>query len=510
MKHIRSQTMSEAFIPLVNSYSRVFLIEGRAHPENEPSFESCLKMEGLDQALGDVTKIECPDPNTPGKFIEIGSFRGSEERATTQLVGRYAIDLRSTLIRLAKLGCPNDVQLHMGNCEDLSDFTAFKKVLILEDVIATNIGTDPLGALGSDEQGNVNETLDISIGTYYEYLPIGFRERGETIITNELIDVVICDSIACGDCEDPSDGCEKIYSVSLQAGGSPGTPPDVVFSIDGGATVYAHDIDSLGAAEDPTGIACVTKYIVVISNDSASLHYALKADFTAVDDPAFTEVATGFAASGEPNDIWSLGTIAFICGDGGYVYKLTDPTAGVTAVEDGSAVTDDLNAIHALSKDFAIAVGNNGAVIYTDGSDIWQETNARPVGVGVELTSVAIRSRDLWWVGTDGGQLYYTKDMGDTWTEKTFPGSGTGVVWDIDIPSDSIVLLSHATATPAGRVLISLSGGEVFYVLPEGAANIPENDRISAVYGCRANPNFFAGVGLDGGGTDGIFLITED
>ena len=93
--------------------------------------------------------------------------------------------------------------------------------------------------------------------------------------------MVICDAIGCGDCEDESDGCQKIYSVTLQAGGSPGTPADVVFSLDGGATFLAHDVDSLGAAEDPTGIACITIYIVVISNDSASLHWALKSEFTA-------------------------------------------------------------------------------------------------------------------------------------------------------------------------------------------------------------------------------------
>ena len=502
--------MSDSFIPAVNSLSRVFLINGRAHPENEPSFESCLKMMGIDHSLGDVTRIECPDPNTPGKFVEGGTIKGSDERATTQLVGRYAIDLRSTLIDLAKQGCPVDVQLHLGKCQDLSDFSSFSKVLILEDVLATNVGTDDLGALSSDEQAVVNETLDISIGNYYEYLPIGFQERGGSVITNEIIDVVICDSISCGDCEDPSAGCDKIYSVTLAAGGSPGTPADVVFSIDGGHTIYADDVDTLGAAENPTGIACLTKYIVVISNDSASLHYALKADFNGIDDPEFTEVATGFAAGGEPNDIWSIGTLAFICGDGGYVYKTTDPTTGVTFVEDGEAVTDNLNAIHALSKDSAVAVGDNGAVIYTEGNDIWQETIARPVGVAVELTAVAMRSKDLWLVGSDGGQVFYTKNKGETWTEITFPGSGAGVVRDLDIPSDSIVLLAHDTATPAGRILISLSGGESFYVLPEGSGTIPANDQINAVYGCREKPGFMAGVGLADNGTDGIFVVGQD
>ncbi len=380
----------------------------------------------------------------------------------------------------------------------------------MEDVLPTNYGTDDMGALESGEQSSVLETLDISVGNFYEYLPIGMAERAGTIVTNEVIDVVICDSVGCGDCEDESDGCQKIYSVTLQAGGSPGTPPDVVFSIDGGVIWYAHDVDTLGAAEDPSALACITKYIVVISNDTNSLHYALKSEFTAVDDPDFTEVDTGFVVTGEPNDIWSLGTFAFICGDGGYVYKTTDPTTGVEFVEDGSAVVDDLNAIKAISKDMAVSVGNNGAVIYTLGGDIWVETTARPVGIGVELTSVGILDENIWFVGTDGGELYYTINQGQTWTLKGFPGSGAGVIRDIDVVSETIILLSHDTATPAGRILRSISGGESFDVLPEGAAPIPPNDRFSAVYGCRDNPNFFAAVGLGDNGTDGIIVVGED
>ncbi len=502
--------MSDAFTPAVNSFSRVFLITGRAHPEHEPEFEACLKAMGLDHSLGDVTKIECPDPETPGKFIEVGNFKGSEERATNSLVGRYAIDLRSTLIDLKNKGCPVDVQIHIGKCSNLSDFSDFQKVVIMEDVLPTNYGTDDLGALGSDEQAAINETLDISIGKFYEYLPIGLAERAGTVVTNEVIDVVICDSVGCGDCEDESDGCEKIYSVTLQAGGSPGTPPDVVFSIDGGVLWFAHDIDSLGAAEDPTAIACITKYVVVVSNDSGSLHYALKSEFTAVDDPEFTEVDTGFAAGGEPNDIWSLGNFAFICGDGGYVYKTTDPTTGVEFVEDGSAVTEDLNAIHALSKSLAVAVGNNGAVIYTTGGDVWQETPARPVGVGVELLAVSMKDENVWFVGTDGGEIYFTIDQGVTWTAKLFPGSGAGAVRDIDVASHSIIWAAHNTGAPAGRILRSISGGESFDVMPEGSAPIPPNDYFGAVYGCRDNPNFVAAVGLADDAADGIIVVGED
>ena len=149
-------------------------------------------------------------------------------------------------------------------------------------------------------------------------------------------------------------------------------------------------------------------------------------------------------------------------------------------------------------------------MIYTTGRDIWVETTIRPVGVGVELTCVAMKDENIWFVGTDGGEVYYTLDQGATWTLKGFPGSGAGVVRDIDFPSDTIGWLAHSDATPTGRILRSLSGGESWDQVPEGAAPIPASDYYGALYGCRDNPNFMAAVGLGDDGADGIIVVGED
>ncbi len=381
------------FIPTQTGWTRVFIIEGRARPDHAPEFQSCMRAMSLSKPFGDVTDIECPSETEPGKFVKVGQIQSGDDRATLSLEGRHALDLRSTLLSLAKRRCPVDVQIHYSDCEDLSQFNLFKKVLFLEDSLLTEYGTEDLGALEDDQQSAVNETAPVSARTLYDYVPLTFGEEGEDVVTNPLLDVVICDDISCGFCGDESDGCQKIYSISTAAGGSPGTPPDVVFSLDGGLTWFAHDIDTMATAEVPSAIACVGPYIVVVSNETNSLHYVLQANMTNLVDPAFTEVAVGFVVTGEPNDIWSVGNKAWIVGDLGYVYVVTDPTAGVTVQDAGEATQSNLQAVHALNVNFAVAVGTDGGIIVSENGTSWAATLTSPVGVGITLPSVWFKSK---------------------------------------------------------------------------------------------------------------------
>lgn len=495
--------------PLRTGFTRVFLIEGRARVDREPSYESSSRMTALDYAFGDIEDIKVPDPNNYDKFNVVGQVRGEEERPTTSLQGRYAIDVRSELLRIAKVGCAVDVQLHMGACTDPSIFNEFQKAIVLEDVLLTNYGTDDLGALSPDERAVVNETADISAAELYEVLPLLVSEVATDLVANEVIDMVFADSISCGECDTSSDGCQRIFGVEISSvGGSPAMIAEVIFSLDKGATWYQHEVDSMVADEDPSGIAVVSGYVVVVSLDSCSHHYATADEFDGVQDPTFTEVTTNYNPAGCPNDIWSVGPLAFIVGEGGYVYSLSDPTGGPTLLDSGSASGgDDLLAVHALDDERAVAVGNNGAVIFTTNRILWAAASSRPVGNGIHLNCVWMRGEDEWWVGTDDGRLFYTFNQGTTWTEATFPGSGAGVVWDIQFPTASVGYLSHATATPAGRILRTYDGGYSWQVIPEGTTIMPANDRVTAIGTCIYDPNVMAGGGLADDATDGFVVM---
>jgi hypothetical protein len=503
--------MANSFTPAKTGYSRVFLIEGRARGDHRPSYQSNMKAGGISQSFGDVTKIEVPSATQFNKFVEIGSIIGETERMSISLMSRYALDLKSTLLRLAREGCAVDIQIVLGSCTDPSDYNVFTKKVVIEDARITQYDTDDMGALGSDEREKIDETVEVSGRDVYEIMPVAFAQRAGDTVTNEMVDAVIADTASCGDCDEESNGCEKMFAVSLAAGGSPSTPADVVFSLDTGSTWYAHDVDSLGSSDDPTGIFKLGSYIAVISSDSESLHYALYSDFDGTTDPTFTEVSTGFVASSGPTAASVGDQKAFIAGLAGHIYMTQDVTSGVTAVETGSVTISDFNDISALSDDFVVAVGNDGVIAKTEnGSSFTLVTPPTGVGVGVDINAVAVKSTSVWWIGTNAGKLYYTINGGSSWTEKTFYLSGTGSVEDIALGGETVMAVSHTTAGGNGRLLISTNGGYDFIVAPQGTGTLPVNDRINAVAVCAHNPDVIVGVGLADDGSDGYIVVGTD
>lgn len=490
-----------------SAYSRVFLIDGGARPDHTPEYQSCGRAGAADQSFGDVENVECPDPANYGQFKVKGTLRGAKSRATMDITSRYLRDVASAMLEIARQGCRVDAQVHIGACTNPSDFDTFQKALIFEDALFSNWSTGDLGALSSDENASVDEVGAISAADMYEVLPLNLAEGAQSIITNEVLDVVICDTQACGECDVESDGCQHIYAISTAAGGSPSTPADIIFSIDGGANWYADDVDSLGAAEAPTAIGCLGDYIVVVSNDSCSLHYALKSEVDDVDyDETWVETDTGFEAGGCPNDCWNHGNYLFICGDGGYVYVSTDdPSTGVSVLDAGEATDERLQAIHAMSDELAIAGGASGALVYTEDRTSWQATNDTPFGIGEDILCVWMHSENVWFVGGDNGEVWYTTDQGDNWTLVADYGAA---VYDIAFATDSVGYLAFQTAALAGGIRRTYDGGHEWKILPEGVGTIAANDRINAIAACEHDPNFVVGVGLNA--ADGFLVVGSD
>ena len=506
--------MGASFSPLVTGHSRVFIVEGRARPDHKPSYQSSMKAGSPSQSFGDIEKIEVPSSNEFGKFDEIGQIRGAVERVTITLTGRYARDLKSELLRMARAECAVDVHINLGACTDPSDYNTFEKKVVLENAFLTSWEAEDLGALGSDEQAKVDESAEISARDIYELVAPSWASRGGDIITNEMVDVTLCDTPSCGDCDTESTGCKKFFAITTAAGGSPTTPPDVVYSLDGGATWLAHDIESIATADSPNEVDCLGAYLVVVSEDTGSLHYALLSEFDDQGtDPVWTEVLTGFVAGGDPRAISTDpgGKIAFIVGEDGYIYTTEDPTAGVT-VRDAGVVypLGTYNAVDALTEEFAVAVGSAGAIAVTQNASTWAASTSSPVGVGVDLNTVAVKNESVWLIGASDGNFYYTLDGGVTWTTGSFSGSGAGSIQHIEIANDTVVYMAHQTAGTLGRILRSTNGGYDWVIMPDGAGALPLNDRINAIAACAANPDIVVGVGLADDATDGFIVSGSD
>lgn len=486
-------------------FSRVFLIEDRAGPANDPSYMGLTRAMGFSWPQGDVTPVRVPDESEYGQFVVIDEILGTKGLPSLPIQSRYAQDL-SELLRLVRKGCRFDVQVHMGVCRDPRDFNGgWTKVLVLEAARPTDFTTSELGALDSGEDAAVTEDVPLTGLDAYELKRLRMSELGKTEIVQEIVAVVICDSRQCGECGLPSDGCQKLFAVTVAAGGSPGMAAEVIYSPDGGTTLGETNITTLPANTNPSDAACVGIYFVVISNADDSIHYAELADILAGTE-TWTEVITGIVAAGSPNAIFSLGSaFTWIVGDGGYVYFSEDITSGVSVQDAGVATVQNLNDVHFVDELNGVAVGESNAVIVTtNGGSTWSAITGPAAGDG--LNAVWMKSALEWLIGTATGELWYTRDGGATWTQKAFPGSGAGQVRDIQFATPTVGYMAHDTAAVAGRILRTIDGGFSWYILPEDPISFPANDKINSVAACGDDPNLVFGGGLADDALDGILL----
>lgn len=491
-------------------FSRVFLLENRAGPESPPIYEGFWKAGGLTWDQGDVTVVRKPSDSQYDGFDNIGKIIGAQGNPTVELTGLYPIDVKSTFLRLARKGCDNDLQVHIGNCQDPKDFNGgWTKIVAMDAVRATSFSTEDLGALSPDDRALVHETLPLTGENLYEIVRITFGTQADTQITREAMDVAIIDAINCGACGLPSDGTSKVFVLENFSAGSPGANAQIVASQDGGQTWVEATISTLGATQGARRLAGVGSYLAVVSDDSDSVHYALLSDVLRGGvSGQWTQVTSGFVATKGPRDIFSLGSsLTWMVGEGGYIYFTTDVTAGVTPQSTGGLTILNLNAIHGADANNLVTVGDGNIVLFTNnGGTSWSGAPGGGPAVGVNLNCVFMRTASEWWVGGANGRLYYTRDSGLTWREKSFPGNGSGQVRDIKFATNQVGYVAAEGASGGGKILRTISGGQSWYVAPEGTTVIPTNTRLNQLYAVSQDPNVVYAAGLNANGADGILV----
>lgn len=491
---------------LVRSNSRIFFIENGAGPSRTPDYQGITVAQSPEWSFGEPTTKRVPSRSVSGGFDKMLQVPGEEEDPTLSLSGYYPETL-SELLRLARKGCSFDVQAHFSKCRNPSDFNNGwfdQKVLILEGATISNWSTDELGTLEPADNDTIAEEVDLTGVELYEVIAMTYTEKGATAIGQEIVKILVCDTVACGDCDDPSDGCQKIFAISAPAGSSPGVLPEVVYSKDGLTTISDTPITTMAIGEDPDGGACVGTYLVVISQDSESLHYAPIADIIDGDE-TWTEVTAGFVASSGPRTMVAVDSRnVWFGGAGGYIYKSTNILNGVSTQDAASATTEDINDMDAWDETTVGAVADSNVfLITTNGTDWTAKTGP---AAGVNLVSIATRGEREWWVGTAGGEMWYTTDQGDSWTKSSFSGDGSGTVHDIVWATNSVGFMTHETSSNAGRIFRTISGGNSWIIVPEKSGSIPANDKLNSLATCYREPNILYAGGLADDAADGIII----
>lgn len=484
---------------LQNLDTRTFIQEGGPSGSNAVEYMGCTMLGNVAIPLGDKRVIWCPSPDQYRAFVPVDREVSRPGNPTTELTAwmqRKGVDRQA---RMAREKCAFNLYQNMGRCSRPENFDEGEKTLIIEGAEFTEITFNALGVLDSDS-APVAITTPIVFEDAYEVVPITFSEKAAALVTVEVVDVAICDAVSCGDCDDPSNGCEDIYAITLGTGGSPGNAPEIIYSNDQGVSWAESTVSTYNGSEGVNAIACVGSLLVVCSDLGQSHSWANKSDPT-----TWTEVSSGYVAGKGPRAIWVKSEReVFFAARGGYIYKAVDVTSSVTAVEAGVQTTQNFNDIGGYGNTL-VAVGASNAVVFSkDGGVVWNSVTGPAVAIA--LNCVWVKSYKEWWVGTANGKLYYTINEGSTWTEKTFSGSGAGTVDDVVFTTPSVGYMAHATATPVGQIFKTKDGGFTWKNTSDYVGTMPDNDRINNVAVCQ-DPNFVVGVGLGGNATDGIIVV---
>lgn len=500
------EKQSRTYVPAKTGSARAFVIPGGARQDRDIHYASFLKVGSGSQSLGEITKIEIPSDIAFNSFVEVGQIQGSKERVTTQLVEKMPVELRSLIDRLARNRSNFDVHVQFGECLNPGNINEFSMGIVYEFATGSSHENDELIALDGGENAEIRETLSISARDQYKYVPLAYYDKETVAVVNEILAVAIKKDIGCDD-------FPLMFAVTATEGGSPGTGPYLLFSIDHGKSWYSHEVDPYDNTKDANGVDVVSDSIIVISGDAGSMAYVEVAEFYHPEeigfDPVFTEIATGFLDN--PKAISSAGMKGFIVGDAGYIYSVEEPSEGVTVLDDGGASGNRaLGVVHALNDKNVLAGGVHGAIVFSTDGESFSASPSSPVGVGVEITAVAMRYADEWWVGTDAGGVYVTFDRGQHWITVAMPGATPTAINSIAWASHSVGYIAGVVGGN-GRIYRTICGGIKWSVQPQQSTySMPLVDRFNQIAVNLHDVNFVLCGGLADDAIDGALVVGSD
>lgn len=445
---------------LTQRMNRLFFQLGGPFPDSEWTYygknAQYAELTGESESYGGVNPIYMKDPDVTDRYTIVGRQREVPDLATVNLtlfekIGYVPRDI-------GKQGCEFNIYRPVGNCKSLADFTnGWDYCAIYAGCIAEERdGGDPFPQDGDEA---LSSNYSLKVAEMYKVGQLSFGEKAAANIDREVVDLVWGGGVNCGNCGPADNGATRLYAITVSSGaGSPGLPPECVYisrdKVTGATTVYEYPLTWLSATtENPTAVDIMGDYIVITSNAALSYAYA---PLNAMDGTigTFTEVATGFVASKGPNDIFVASPFqAYLVGDGGYIYSLTNITAGVSVLSAGDATTQNLARVHGDGLSTLVAVGAAAAVVYsTNGGASWQTSAAAPGAAA--LTAVCVKDRFHWWVG--GSSRYYTRNGGTSWIQQAITSATN--IYDIVFATLEVGYTLYITASVC-KIQTTINGG---------------------------------------------------
>jgi hypothetical protein len=487
-------------VNIINSSQyRVFVQHLGSSPNNPYEYVGCLSLDGIQHDMGTGEPILCPSSEVRGQYDVVGETAPPPSLPTTGFTQRMDRFLRDFWWDLKKRGCRFNLQIVGSNCTRPDDPDSFDGKILVKNSKLTAFNT---GGFNLTEDAPVDLTGSLQIRDFDAFRPLGFGEIADADVLVEVLDGMYADAVQCGDCGTPSDGCQRLYLLTtLEA---PATASVVVYSTDGGATTGSDEVDTL-VADAGNRMAHVGRYVVVVSETDEAHHFKLQSSLDAGAVGGWTRVGTGYVAANGPRAIWSKSPRqTFVAGVNGYIYGLTSPTSAAQVLSDGSVTTEDLNDIRGSGNTIVVVGFNNAVVVSKNGGKSWASITGP--SVGTNLLTVEVVTPSTWWIGTAGGDVYYTIDAGATWTEKVID-EGPSAIQMIRFV-DEMVGYMVAVVGGAGFVFRTSDNGYSWHTEDSSyLSGTPASDRFNFVAPCPRNYNVALIGGLAAVGTDGVAAL---
>jgi len=492
---------------------RGFLQFGEPGAENEMEYYGKVAQYFFVEALqapetGSISPVNMPDPMRRRKWRLVG------REYTPPDLPSYNLILHEKHGRvpraLGRIGCEFQLALSVGRCKDPSNYDrGWEDYLhMLEGGVVSDKDHGTRTSMSDDTP--IASTLTVTLADEYAIGPLNFGPQAATPIDAEVADGTYGVPDYCDGCQN---GVDRRYLVTRAKTTSPAAAAHVVYKTED--VDWANlAITGIGAAVNPAAIRIVGSYLVVLVPSEGAYYLTTIDDLTGIPASAWIKVTTGFQVSGPPNDMYvASSSEVFFIGDAGYIYRTTDLTSGVSIVDAGSATSDNLVRIKG-AEEVIIASGANGAFIKS--VDAGLTFSAVTVdSVTDQLDALELQSSTRFWVGTNAGEIWWTKNGGASWHQKEL-GTTLAAVHDIAFASRSTGFISATSTGPLAVVFATQNGGNTWVT---GRSRLPNlativHDRYNRIItpntdSTQTNVNNVMLVGLDGGGTDGIALSAQ-
>ncbi len=447
-----------------NDQVRAYIFEyGAQRCDPDPVYFPCLGVESVTRDKGDITIVECPDPNRYGEYVQEDGIPGQTGRWSTTLMTRMYVGEESPLYRLNERQNCAGVSLHLnrGVCETPTDLSQFSEMEVWEDLRVTSYTTSPLAAMSSDGREQTTESVDISFRVRQRFFNLSYAllsAPAEATATAQAIAMV--PSWCCG-----SRPCQiALFVTSVSAW----------YTFNGGAT-WTNDTD-FSASETAGGFALANRFFVLQNSIGYRMYRFSASAVLETTDVAIDGIGaiSAFASGANYALISSVFNIHKISASGQVISSVS--------VAAFSNTESKVNQISIAPDGSAVAVLDKGTIIYSkDGVD-WVEGTEVP-GTTPLVGALAAKSATNWLAGTSTGLIYCTDDRGLTWNlVLDVSAVSLSVTYDIVFVNDHVGYMSIKgifyrtvdggatwTQEPAdpGRPFVSLTSTRKIAICPD-------------------------------------------